>query len=133
MNINYAANGTLPKLCYNITILRSIHCSNTTLSFGSWFEVLISTESYIINSSPWKTKVIIEECGMYVMKTNNINAALQYIIILYRSVFSFLSPNCPHISLVFDLPNTLQKLYMLDSIQLQSVWKKEQGVLHCVL
>ena len=64
------ANSTTPlKLCYKITILRSVHCSNNTLRFLSSIEVylLIIDFEFTLNSSPSSTEIFIEECGMYML------------------------------------------------------------------
>ena len=76
VDIDYAGDGRILQLCYDITIFRSMHCSNTTLSFWVWFEVSLFAESFIIISSPSRSQVFIEACGMYVMKTNDIISTL---------------------------------------------------------
>ena len=73
------------KLCNNITIPRSVHCSNTTLRFLLLFQVSQFSTNIFINSSPSKTEIFIEECGMYVYTCMNVVA----VAINPISIFSY--------------------------------------------
>ena len=70
-DLDLTASGTLPKNCYEMDIVRSANCSNTTLSLLAMFEVNSSTP-FTVDRSPSKTEIFIEDCGMWIINTDDI-------------------------------------------------------------
>jgi hypothetical protein len=77
VDIDYAGDGRILQLCYDITIFRSMHCSNTTLSFWVWFEVSLFAESFIIISSPSRSQVFIEACEIIYVGFNTTSVSVE--------------------------------------------------------
>ena len=68
--LDLTTNDTLLKWCNTIGYVRSINCGNTTLSRLAMFEVdtSISSTPFSVSSTPSKTDIFVEECGMYICR-----------------------------------------------------------------